>query len=63
MGLISVNDSFFVFHKLALPSSFFLPPLPYQRSGNPVGLQQWFPTWDLNPVGLVCLFSTDCENF
>ena len=34
MSLIIGND-FFVFHKLTLPPTFFLPPLPYRRSGVP----------------------------
>jgi len=33
-GLMIGND-FFGFHKFALPSTFFLPHLPYRRSGVP----------------------------
>ena len=31
-----IGSHFFVFHKFLLPSTFFLPPLPYRRSGVPV---------------------------
>jgi len=31
-----IGNHFFVFHKFSLPSTFFLPPLPYRRSGVPV---------------------------
>jgi len=34
-----------------------------QRDFNVSGLEQWFSTWDRDPVGVVCLFSGGCENF
>jgi len=31
-----IGNGIFVFHKFSLPSTFFLPPLPYRHSGVPV---------------------------